>query len=132
MEHKKILIVDDEEEICLFMKEKLDREYRVNIAHTGEKGMEWITREPFDLYIFDLKLSGRVTGIDMIRHVKQLYPNATIVAMTGYTDLKLKEEALQAGVTEYALKPSQIQPDEIHARVRRLLEALEKNSQKTI
>jgi len=119
----KILIVDDEEEICDYMQEKLQKEFDVTTANTGEEGISLFTQSKFDVYIFDLRLSTSITGIDMIRKCIALYPEAKIIAMTGYVDNRLKQEAVDAGVSDYAEKPAQIQPDVIYGKVKALLKS---------
>ncbi len=113
--------MDDEEEICDFIKEKLEREFEVETALTGESAIEIFSKYSFDVYVFDLRLSTSTTGIDVIKKCREIYPDAKIIAMTGYVDQNLKQEAFDAGISHYALKPSGIQPDEIYKKVCELL-----------
>lgn len=119
--NKKILIVDDEEGICAFLSERLKREFEVKTSITGEEAIKILGNEFFDLCITDLKLSDEYMGEDVIKACKRLHPSTKIIAMTGIGDEKMKDSILSLGVDDYALKPSEIQPQVMHERVRHLL-----------
>ena len=83
MSNKKILIVDDDEEICLELKEILEDEgYSTSYVLDGIKGFEKIKENNYDLIIQDLKLPG-IDGIELLRRIKEYNKNQKVIVLTG-------------------------------------------------
>lgn len=80
---KKILIIDDEAEIRNIFKEVLEEEgYTVSTAMNGDKGMEILKQDPFDVIILDKKMPFQ-SGPDFIRNAKPFLGNAKILLVSG-------------------------------------------------
>ncbi len=119
---KQILIVDDEEEICDFLKEALEkRGFEITSATTGEEAIKIFSKNSPDLTIVDMNLTSTISGLELIRKCREMRPQAKIIAMTGYVDMKLKEDAFRLGVLDYLEKPSDIQPEVILGRIEKAL-----------
>jgi DNA-binding response OmpR family regulator len=79
----RILIVDDDEEICDEIKNLLkDHGFRVAVAGDGHTAVDLIDNKQFDLIILDLKIPG-IPGIEILRHVKGKRPGAKVLVVTG-------------------------------------------------
>ena len=62
----KLLIVDDEIDICTYLKETLEYEkYKVDVAKTGEEALEKLNHAFFDVVLIDVRLETRVSGVDV-------------------------------------------------------------------
>ncbi len=107
---KTVLLVDDEEDICLLVKENLEEIFGVSVdyVHSGESAIRKIRESSWTLAIVDLKLPTGVSGIDVIRAAKQIRPEMQVVAITGYVDEELKKETESFNVREYLEKPGDI------------------------
>ncbi|MBN2400642.1 response regulator [candidate division KSB1 bacterium] len=81
-ENKIILIVDDDKEICLLLKEFLEeRGFEIRIAHDGQKAIELAENHVPDLVITDLLLP-KEHGVDVMREIKDRF-FTPIIAISG-------------------------------------------------
>jgi putative two-component system response regulator len=126
--HKKqqtILVVDDNHENTLLMRELLSRRgYRVEIANNSQQAERLMLVDPPDLVLLDVIMPGK-TGYELCREWKQepatrLIP---IVMITGLSDREDKIRGIEAGADEFLNKP--IFPEELFARVGSLLRVKE-------
>ncbi len=119
---KRILIVDDEEEICEFLKELLAAEgLEVDAVIAGERAVELCKSQAYDLAIVDLKLQTAASGLDVIKFIRENQPATKVICITGYVDVALKHHAEQFKIDCFAEKPSAIRPDVILPLVKRTL-----------
>ena len=80
---KKVLLVDDDEDICDEIAEALrDEGYAVRISHNGLQAMELIQREPFDTIVLDLKIPG-MTGLQILKRIKEQNIPAKVIIASG-------------------------------------------------
>jgi PAS domain S-box-containing protein len=81
---RKILVIDDEENICDILGEYLTRQgHHVMTAHNGEKGLEILDTSSFDIVITDLNMP-RVSGWDIAHRIKKLSPETFTIMLTGW------------------------------------------------
>ena len=103
--NKKVLIVDDEEEIVAFMGRFLKR---LNIdsilAISGEEALEIYQKETFDCVFLDVHLGG-ISGIEVLKRIKQINPDAKVVIITGSISADNQTKVLEYGATDYIQKP---------------------------
>ncbi len=103
--NKKVLIVDDEEEIVAFMGRFLKR---LNIdsvlAISGEEALEKYKSEHFDCVFLDVHLGG-ISGIEVLRKIKEINPDAKVVIITGSISADNQTKVLEYGATDYIQKP---------------------------
>ena len=105
---KKILIIDDEHMVCETLQDILKEDgYDVRIALDALSGLSEIVRDPPDLVISDLKLPD-ISGLDLLRRVKQERPYMEIIIMTGLGEAETYLEAKQEGAFDYIIKPINI------------------------
>ena len=123
MQNKKILFVDDEENILKSFRKDFEYEgYLVTTALSGEKALEHLQQEHFNVVITDLAMPG-IDGLEVLKKAKKLQPDTILIILTGYGDLSSAIEALRLGADDYLLKPCDI--DELFLRVQRCLEKQE-------
>ncbi len=114
----KVLIVEDEANICSFIGTLLETNgYQALVAHTCTMGLTMFSSHNPDLVILDLGLPDR-DGIEFIRTVRQKY-TAPIVVLSARTNEMDKIEALDLGANDYITKP--FGTGELLARVRAAL-----------
>ncbi|HXX53689.1 MAG TPA: response regulator, partial [Thermodesulfovibrionales bacterium] len=78
----KLLVVDDEKDICKVLEFLLKSEgYSVTVACNGEEALEKLKKERFDLVITDLKM-GKVDGLAVLEKTKELSADTAVVIMT--------------------------------------------------
>lgn len=122
---QKILVVDDNKDNTLLMRELLSREgYQVSIATNAEEAEHHVNKNPPDLVLLDVIMPGK-TGYELCREWKQdpmtrLIP---VVMITGLSDREDKIRGIEAGADDFLNKP--IFPEELFARVHSLLKVKE-------
>jgi two-component system response regulator PilR (NtrC family) len=103
------LIVDDEPDIRELLELTLGR---MNIdtrsAATLNEAREWLTREPFDLCLTDMRLPDG-NGIDLVRHIQQAQLSVPVAVITAYGSMDSAVEALKAGAFDFVSKPVDLQ-----------------------
>lgn len=104
----RILIVDDEELICEFIKdiidwEKLEMEC-AGCATDGLQAFELIKSRRPDLVITDIRMPG-LTGISLIENTKKEKIDCSFIVISGYQDFEYVKNAFNLGVENYILKP---------------------------
>jgi len=117
-----LLVVDDEKEICTFLKEWFEeKDFSVDFAVTGEEALRLIKEKTWHLALIDLKLATSVSGLDVIEAILRKHPKTIICAMTGYVDVSLRFKAEHLGVSEFLEKPDDIEPEKLHEKFMQLL-----------
>ena len=114
----RILVIDDEPQIRRFLDISLRAQgYRVEMAETGDAGLEALAARGADLVVLDLGLPDR-DGIEVLRALRE-WSQAPVVVLTVRADEAEKVRAFDAGANDYVTKPFGVQ--ELMARVRALL-----------
>lgn len=101
----KILIVDDEEDMCALLSHLLKREgFNTLVALDGNTALEMIRLESPGVLLLDKKMPG-LDGIEVLRRVKELDENISVVMVTAYGDIRGAVEAMKLGAHDYLAKP---------------------------
>jgi len=116
----KILVVDDERDICRALEFLLSREgYKVAVTYSGQDALKKIESEEFDLVITDLKMEG-LDGMQVLERALNLRPNLMVILMTAFASVESAVEAMKKGASDYIVKP--FINEDVKMTVRRLLE----------
>lgn len=103
--YKTILVVDDEESICQSLKGILsDEGYEVLTAKSGEEALKMTEEEQPDLILLDIWLPG-IDGIDVLKTVKQEYPQIQVIMMSGHGTIETAVKATKLGAFDFIEKP---------------------------
>lgn len=121
MSSTKILIIDDDNDICLLLERFLTRnKFEVTTAQSGQDGMKLIdTFEP-DLIMTDFKL-GDMSGVELLQYAKSKNAAVPVIIITGYSDIKVAINVMKQGAFDYVTKP--LFPDEILLTIKKALSA---------
>ena len=100
---KRVLIVDDEENIGRSLRLILEREgYAVSICHTAGEARAWGTRA--DAFLVDVRLPD-ASGMEVLRHIKAAEPQAPVIMISGHGTIADAVEATRAGAFDFLEKP---------------------------
>jgi len=100
-----ILIVDDDAALLECYVESFSDTYRVVTAQTGRVAIELVKRRgDIDLVVIDYQLSD-MSGIDVMKEIKDVEPSVLVLIVTGYGDEDLAVEAFRSGARDYLKKP---------------------------
>lgn len=113
MSIEKILIVDDEMLVRNFLAETLKRKgMDIMTAENGQKAINILKDNTFDMVFTDMKMPD-MTGIDVLRKIKELSPSTIVVVITAFGSIENAVEAMRLGAFNYLIKP--FSPDTIEA-----------------
>jgi DNA-binding NtrC family response regulator len=117
----RILVVEDEKAIQLALKGLLGREgYEVVLADNGERAIDALREQDFDLVLTDLALGRGASGMDVLQTAKELRAETAVVMITAHGSEKIAVDAMKAGAEDYIPKP--FDNDEIRVVVKRALD----------
>lgn len=101
----KLLVVDDENDICDFVKAFFkDRGFHVFTALNGEEALSIAKKERPDLVLLDIKMKG-MDGLAALKHIKELDRSTKIIMVTALEDQDKMHEAYKLGACDYITKP---------------------------
>jgi len=101
----RILFIDDEQKLCRNVQTLLQRDgFAVDIAVDGNSGMQRLTEAAYDLVITDVVMPD-VSGMDIVRYVRDFLPDAPVIVITGYATLEGAVVAMREGAYDYVTKP---------------------------
>ncbi|MBI2429143.1 MAG: response regulator [Bacteroidota bacterium] len=100
-----ILVVDDEDALRNVLSSELQSEgYSVVSAADGDEAISILQQKSFDLVLLDIKMP-RVDGFEVLRFLKERYPNTKVIMLTGFADLKNAIESKKLGAEDFVSKP---------------------------
>ena len=100
-----ILVIDDEVRSQESIRRTLDEEFSVLTASSAEEGRAIMERERVNVVLCDHRMPG-VTGIDFLKEVRERWPDAVRMIISGYTDVEdIIAGINDAGIYQYILKP---------------------------
>jgi two-component system, NtrC family, nitrogen regulation response regulator NtrX len=102
---RRILVVDDEENIGRSLRMILEREgYQVNSVHSAAEMRAFPERARMDLYLFDVRLPD-ASGIDLLRELQASEITAPVIMISGHATIADAVEATRAGAFDFLEKP---------------------------
>ncbi len=115
----KILVIDDDMDICHLLKKFLSKNnYEVMTAHNGEMGLKILDDMQPDLVMTDFRL-GDMDGSEVITAIKSRMPHVPILVITGYSDIRIAVNVMKLGALDYITKP--LLPQEILMTIQRAI-----------
>ncbi len=115
----RILVVEDEHKIANSLKKGLDQEtYAVDVAYTGDDGLDLALTEEYDLLLLDILLPG-IDGLTICRKIRENNIHTPVIMLTAKGQIADKVNGLDAGADDYLTKPFAF--EELLARIRALI-----------
>ncbi|MEP7250828.1 MAG: sigma-54 dependent transcriptional regulator [Ginsengibacter sp.] len=108
---KKILIIDDDLDMCSLLSRFLNKKgFETEMAHNGAKGLAKFNEQHFDIVLCDFRL-GDKDGKDVLLKIKEANSQTIVIIITGYSDIKTAVDVIKLGAFDYITKP--LIPDEV-------------------
>ena len=108
---QRIHIVEDDVAFGKMLTSFLERKgYEISISLTGQSARKSLRENSFEFLITDLKLPDD-SGLDLLVHVKENFPNIKVILMTGYAEVDTAVKAIKKGALDYISKP--FRPEEL-------------------
>ncbi|ADK14644.1 response regulator transcription factor [Clostridium ljungdahlii] len=115
MENFRILLVEDEKQMSMFIQMELTHEgYKIDAAYDGREALEKVEDKEYDLILLDIMIPN-LNGIEVCRRIRQ-FSHVPIIMLTAKSDIPDKVLGLDAGANDYLSKPFAI--EELLARIR--------------
>ncbi len=112
----KIMVVDDEKQICQNVEKILKKNnYEVIQATSAKEALEKMTKESFSLLISDIVMP-EMNGLELLELTKKKWPHTKAVMMTAYASTDTAFKAIRLGAQDYICKP--FTPDELRSSVK--------------
>ena len=113
-----LLVIEDERALCETIVRSLRRlAYSVDYCFDGEKALELLGTERYDLVLLDLNLPG-ADGMTVLRTLRQTDRETRVLILSARSEVADKVEGLDAGANDYLAKPFHL--EELEARIRSL------------
>ena len=101
----KILVVDDEVNICEFLAVLLRKSgYDVEACHSGPDALQALSHDRFDMLLTDFVMP-RMDGAELIRYARKVQPGIPVIVLTGFGTVDVATKVMQAGADDYVSKP---------------------------
>jgi len=100
-----VLVVDDEPLMCRSLSTTIQRlGYEATSAGSGKEALRHLERSPSRLIFSDMRMPG-MDGLEFLKRVKTVRPEALVVVMTAYGSVETAVQAMKAGATDFLMKP---------------------------
>ncbi|PIU40814.1 MAG: hypothetical protein COS99_08665 [Candidatus Omnitrophica bacterium CG07_land_8_20_14_0_80_42_15] len=101
----KILVIDDETDVCEFTKSFFKkRGFEVFTSTSGEKGISIAQEMKPDIVLLDIIMKD-IDGITVLKRIKEIGSSAIVIMVTAIDDIGKMEEAKKLGAVAYLTKP---------------------------
>lgn len=119
---KKLLIVDDEAEICEFLKSFFeDRDFHVATANSGGQALAKVDEFRPHVMLLDIQMPG-MTGLQALKVIKDKFPATKVIMVTAVETQDKIEEAMRFGADNYITKPLSLEylEKDVHEKIESL------------
>ncbi len=126
MSKEKILVIDDEPEICFNIKAMFEYEnYEADYATTAKEAFQKMEETEYSLILVDIKLEGRVSGIEIIKSFREKEKRPKIIVVTAIPSDALnptfESEGIVSLIDGFIDKPTCANPEKLIGLARRVL-----------
>lgn len=111
MKQKRVLVVDDEEDLTWSISKHLAKDkdkYQLIAVNNGRAALEALSQFPVDLVISDIRMP-EISGLDLLLKIRESYPHTKVIIMTAYGSSDVQDEANKRGCFKYIEKPFDFQ-----------------------
>jgi DNA-binding NtrC family response regulator len=106
-----VLIVDDEEIVRrAHFRSLADTGCLARVARDGDEAIRLMEEDPCDVILLDIRMPG-LDGMDVLKIIKERWPDSEVVVITGYPTIESAKEAVRLGACDYIAKP--VAPDDV-------------------
>jgi signal transduction histidine kinase len=109
LETVKLLVVDDDVDLCKNLKAFFEREnFRVDVAHDGPAALQGLEHIHPHLVFLDIGLPG-LSGVEVLKQIKLKDPSVRVIMITGQAEEELQRQACILGADDYVTKPFSVE-----------------------
>ncbi len=116
---RKMLVVDDEEVVCLACRRIFARQgFEIEVNTDARQGLAWATDKDYSIILLDIKMPN-IDGIEFLEKLREKKPDVPVLIITGYPSIPNASAAMRLGACDYVTKP--FTSEEITWAVQRVL-----------
>ncbi len=105
MVRNKVLIVDDEPNVCQFLSEFLSyKGFDTQIVYSGHEAIENLNHDNYDIILLDL-IMPEMNGLETLEQMNQMKITIPVIIVTGVKDKKVADDAIKLGAVDFIPKP---------------------------
>lgn len=121
----KILLIEDDEEVCIFLEDKLKKHFIVEVAHDGLTGWDLAKEEQPNLIVCDVMMP-KMDGFEVTRKIRSDFQTShiPIILLTAHSSIEHQLEGINSGADAYITKP--FSTKYLISRIIKLIEQREK------
>ena len=108
-EDARVLVVDDEQMVCLALRNWLEEEnYLAHAVEDGPQAIAALREENWDIVLLDLRMPG-MDGMEVLKQIKEIAPHTVVIMMTAYASIAGAVQAMKEGAYDYIVKPLDVE-----------------------
>ncbi|MBU0712797.1 response regulator [bacterium] len=105
MNKNRILIVDDEPNVCQFLSEYLEyKGFETQISQSGKEALKYLETDTFDAILLDL-IMPEMNGLEVLEKIRQMKIMIPVIIVTGVKDKNVADDAIKLGAADFIPKP---------------------------
>ncbi len=105
----RILVIDDDEDICLYLKEFLTREgYRVTTLTKPLDAIPEVREGRHQIVLLDVRMPG-IDGVELLREIRTIDSDICVIVMTAYPSVESAVDTMMADAFDYLRKPFELE-----------------------
>ncbi len=103
--NKKLLVVDDELDICNFLTTYFNTKgYETRSASDGESALKIVDEWLPAIILLDIRMPG-MSGVDVLKVVREKHPSIGVIMVTAFADIEIGRSTLKLGASDFIHKP---------------------------
>jgi len=122
-EKKRILVVDDEPNWLITIKNVLQSDYTLKLETDPAVALHTLKEGPVSLVILDMRFPDGTQGLDIFKQMREISPNLQAIMLTGFPDVDDVRKTFKMGFFDYLSKGSPTLFTELKERVKEILQA---------
>ncbi|MBN2600425.1 MAG: response regulator [Candidatus Marinimicrobia bacterium] len=105
MTKNRILIIDDEPNVCEFLAEYLEyKGFETKMCQSGKEALKYLESETFDAILLDL-IMPEMNGLEVLEKIRLMKIMIPVIIVTGVKDKDVAEDAIKLGAADFIPKP---------------------------
>lgn len=123
----KLLIIDDDNLICLALKKSLQKlGYDADFCQKPMELLDKVKSYKPDIILLDVYL-GEVNGLEVLEQLQKSFPHISVIMITGYADIRIAVNAIKVGAYDFLIKP--LESEKLNIVIKRCIDTLKLKSE---
>ena len=100
----RMLIVEDEKDLCNILKKRLQKDYTIDICMDGEIAKDYLNTYTYDIILLDIMLP-KIDGITLLKWLRNQKKTTPVLLLTAKSSIEERVNGLDSGADDYLIKP---------------------------